>query len=245
MPLRPQKSLEEMIVDVLEGIGEGGTGVASAADRSMVAGQLRRAQTLIRQEANWTINRVSTEVALPAGETAIDWPDDTGPGEIERIAAHITTNPQYEWDLVGGISTDDRSLWLNRSFSPSTFCPYKYDIRDEVIEVGPASTQDTTLRLEYLLGDEQLTDPGSRPRCDSTAVAMRAEILVRNIRGGDFREGIPLLEATLARYLDLIKPKQGGAKRAIQPGRAWADNDPARRGNLSGQRHWAFRNRRP
>lgn len=245
MALLPQRTLEQIIGEVLSAIGEGEEGVASIATRSMVEDQVRRAQTLVRQEANWTINRVSVDITLPSGDTSIDWPDDTGPGEIERVSATIATNPKDQWDIIAGITTDDRALWLMGNFPIATYTPYKYDISNGVIELGPASSVDTIIRLDYLLGDDQLVDPGSRPRCDSTAVAMKAEMLVRNIRGGEFRAGIPILMKEYKDYLDRIKPKQGGARRVIQPGSEWDVNDPARRRNLGVQRHWAFRDRRP
>jgi hypothetical protein len=245
MALQPQATLEEMIEEVLDGLGEGGEGVASAATRKQIETQLRRAQRLVRQDANWTINRIRTTQTLQAGQTEVEWPDDTEPGEISEITASKVTNPRDEWTLEPGITADDRSAWLAGNYGTETYCPYKYDFQNGMIVIGPSCSSDVTLNIAYYLSDSALRSPGSRPNCDATALVMKAEILVRNIRGGDFRTGITVLKEEFDRYIAAIKPKQGAAKKVIQPGSAWAENDPARRDSGSTQRHWMYRNRRP
>lgn len=234
-----------MTAHVLEAIGEGGDGVAAPNTQAMVKTLLRRAQRKLVLKAPWTINRKSVEIALPAGDTSFEIPDGSTPGGIKRIAAKRATSPQDMWDLEGGITTDDRSAWLNNpSFDASTNSPSKYQFANGVAEVGPACTQAITLRVEYELGVAVLVEEGDRPNCDSTALEMAAELAFRNARGGDFRAGIAELKDDFIDYLEELKPRQG-TPRTIQIGRRADIADPARRRDPIRQRHWAYRNIRP
>ena len=245
MAVQPQATLAEMTAHVLEAIGEGGDGVAAPNTQATIKSLLRRSQATMLLEAPWTINKRSVEIELPAGETSFEVPDGATFGSIRRIAAMRSDDPQDTWDLEGGISTADRSAWLsNPTLGAETNNPCKYEFTDGMIEVGPACSDDITIRVDYEVGVAVLVDEGDRPNCDSTALEMMAEIAFRNARGGDFRQGIPAVAASLSRYMDLLRPRQG-TPRTIQIGRKADILDPARRRSYTNQRHWADRNRRP
>lgn len=246
MALTPQPTLAEMTQDVLAACGEGGTGVASASTLATVESFIRRAQKQIQDEAPWTIAYVTETVSLLAGELEIEFPDGSEPGLIHLIRAERADSPQYAWNLEAGITTDDRSLWLN--ISPQTvpfYAPSRYLYINGMIEVGPASAVDINLTLQYELGAAVMVEPGDRPNCDGLAVVMQAEILFRNARGGDFRAAIPKLQADLAQRIMRQKAKQM-APESFTPGDNWNIADPARRGwDNARQRHWMWRDVRP
>ena len=245
MAVRQQPTLAEMTAHILEAVGEGGEGVAAPNTVAMVQALIRRNQKSLVLECPWTINRLSAEVELPAGQTEFEVPDGMDFGGFKRIAAMRADNPQDMWDLIPGITTDDRAAWLNNpSFDAASNCPYKYQFTDGMVEVGPACTQAITIRVEYESAASPLEDDGDRPQCDGTAREMRTEIAYRNARGGDLRAGIPAVAGALAIYLKELKPRQG-TKRTIQIGRKADILDPARRRGNVGQRHWAYRNVRP
>lgn len=245
MALTPQPTLLEMTAAVLDAVGEGGTGVAAPGTQAMVQSLIRRAQAQVQDEAEWTISRVTTTANLPAGEMTIEWPDDSQPGNIMGITAQRATSPQFIWDLIAGISTDDRSAWINSgAASAYAYSPTKFEYLNGMIEVGPACTQDITLTITYGLGSAILVSEGDRPNCDGLAIIMQAEILFRNARGGDFRAAIPKLQADYQKRLMAQKSRQGTGKQFV-PGEAWNLTDPARRGDGRRQRHWMYRDVRP
>ena len=245
MALQPQATLEEMTADVLSAVGEGGDGVASAATEAMVQSLIRRANKQVQDDSGWTISRFTVTVNLPANETTFDWPDDSEPGNINFIKAQRASDAQYIWDLVAGITTMDRSQWLNTAaLNAYSYAPSKYDFLNGVIEVGPPCVEDITLTIEAQTGPALLIDPGDRPNCDALAIVMQAEILFRNARGGDFRAAIPKLESDYRKWVITQKAKQG-TKQAFVPGRRWNLEDPARRWDDRPQRHWMWRDVRP
>ncbi len=245
MALTPQPTLVEMTATVLDGVGEGGNDVAAPNTEAMVQSLIRRAQALIQDKAEWTISRVTGDFSLPAGATTFDWPDNTQPGNIHFIRAKRTLNPQYAWDLIAGITTLDRSMWLNiAALNAFSYSPSKYDYLNGLIEVGPACTEAVTLTVEYGLGVAVLRAPQDRPNCDGLAITLLAEIFFRNARGGDFRNAIPQLETALSDRLESQRPRQG-PKQATVIGRRWNMEDPARRWDDRRQRHWLWRDVRP
>ncbi len=251
MALPVQPTLAEITSEVLAAIAEGGTGVASANTIAQVEVMARRAQATLYQQAVWTINRVRQSVVLAGssvvtGTQTIDWPDSILPGHITRVTATRVSDPRYEWSLEAGISPEDRSVWNFGGFQPSTMTPYKWDILNGLIELGPVNKSDVNIWMQGDAAPSKLMKPDDRPGCDGEAVIRLTEILLRNAMGGDYRAGISALKDEYQTYLDSIKPRQGTA-RAIVPGSVWAVDDPARPSNwvTSRQRHWLWRSRRP
>lgn len=244
MALSQQATLAELTSELLTLIGQGGLGVANAQLSSRAEAAIRRAQQIVNIEAAWTINRKRAAIALLAGETEYEWPDDTQPGDILRVSAVRDANDKYEWDLEAGISSADRTSWNYGGFSTLQDVPFKYDFHDGVIEVGPASAGDVTIYMLYTLGANRMVDPSDRPSCDAEAVLRKAECVLRNDLGGEYREAVAQCEREYERYLGLIKPKQGNGATMV-PGAEWAFEDMSRRSRLTEQRHWAFRTRRP
>lgn len=247
MALTLQPTLAEMTGDVLSAVGEGGTGVASAATEAMVQYFIKRAQVQIQDKYPWTVAYNSLVVNLPAGDTSIEWPDDSEPGNIHTISAQRADSPQFIWDLEAGITTDDRSIWLNAAQQNAfSYAPSRYAYLNGVIELGPACTQDITLTIYYEFGPAVMVSPGDRPRCDGLSVVMQAEILFRNHRGGDFRNALPKLEADFRERIATIRSKQMTPETFVL-GDKWDVLDPARRrsNERTRQRPWWLRDVRP
>jgi hypothetical protein len=244
MALTPQSTLGEITSQILEAIGEGGDGVAAPNTISMIHSLIQRHQTLLVNECPWTINRTRIEVELAANVTILDFPDGWEPGGIGTISVRRATNPQDEWTLVAGITADDRASWISGVLSANSYSPSNYTILDGSIEVGPACSEAVTIFIEGRVGKASMVEEDDRPNCDSTALAMKAEIAYRNARGGDFRNAIPVLMNDLRDYLSQLKPKQG-VKRLIVPGSQFFANDPARRCDPMRSRHWSVRDIRP
>lgn len=245
MALALQPTLAALTAELLTLIGQGGTGVANAALNARAEASIRRAQLLVNQEADWTINRKRASVALAANATTFDWPDDVNPGDIIRVSAVRNSNLKYEWDLTGGIDSDDRTSWAYGGFSTVQDVPYKFDFHDGTIEVGPAASGAVTIYLYYTVAPSPMTVPDDRPNCDGEAVLRKAEIVLRNQLGPEYQSAVPGCTIDYNRYLDLVKHKQG-ATAGFQPGGTWGSMDMARRTWRQNQsRHWAFRTRRP
>ncbi len=228
MALRPQATLGEMAAEILEAIGEGGEGVAAPNTVQMVKSLLKRHQTILVKEAPWTINRQRLPISLLAGETVIDFPDGWDADDIGIVSAQRASNPQDIWDLSPTITTADRSAWLNHAFNAVSYNPYKYDFLAGQIEVGPACTEDITIYIQGHTGKASLVEDDDRPNCDSTLLAMRAEVAFRNARGGDFRAAMPRLIKEADDYRDDLKPKQG-LSRTVVMGQGHYELDPARK----------------
>lgn len=245
MALALQPTLSDLTGELLTLIGQGGTGVANAALSSRAEAAIRRAQAIINNEADWTINRKRVAIALASGATSFDWPDDVNPGDIIRISAVRDSNDKYEWDLVGGIDSEDRTSWAYGGFSTVQDVPFKFEFHDGTIEVGPAASSDVTIYLFYTVAASPMVAPGDRPNCDGEAVLRKAEIILRNQLGPEYQSAIAGCEKEYERYMDLIKPKQGASIGFITGG-SWGAEDMARRSwRQNQQRHWAFRSRRP
>lgn len=245
MALALQPTLAELTGELLTLIGQGGTGVANASLNSRAEAAIRRAQILVNQEADWTINRKRVAVALAASATTFDWPDDVNPGDIIRVSAVRNSNTKYEWDLDGGIDADDRTSWAYGSFSTVQDVPFKFDFHDGTIEVGPAASSAVTIYLLYLAAPSAMSVPSDRPNCDGEAVLRKAEIVLRNALGPEYQSAVAMCEKDYERYISLIKPKQGVGGGLILGG-DWGQMDMAKRTwSHNQQRHWAFRDRRP
>lgn len=244
MALALQPTLAELSSELLNLIGQGGTGVADPATQARARAAIRRGQAIVIQECPWTINRKRVGIALAALATTFNWPDDTEPGFIHRVSAVRSTNLLYEWDLSPGIDSDDRTSWAYGGFSTLQDTPFKYDIHDDTWEVGPACSDAVTIYLLYDVGRSVLTDDGDRPNCDGEAVLLQAEMVLRNQLGGTYREAVPLCAANYQKYMDRIKAKQG-VPQTFVPGSTWIAEDMSRRVNMNTQRHWAWRTRRP
>lgn len=245
MALSPEPTLADLTGELLTLIGQGGTGVASASMSARAEAAIRRAQKVVNLEADWTINRRRLSIALDANATEFDWPDDTAPGYIENVSAIRVSDPRYEWDLVGGITSEDRSSWNFGGLSTMQDVPFKYSLHDGVIEVGPASSSATTIYMAYVVGSANLVNPDDRPNCDGEAVLRKAEVILRNQLGGSYSDAIPACEAEYQRYLNLLRPRQG-EETTMVPGSEWAYDDMSQRSQRGNQqRHWMLRDRRP
>lgn len=245
MALPLESTLADITGELLTLIGQGGQGIASPSLSARAEAAIRRAQKLINLEADWTINRRRLAIALASGATQFDWPDDTAPGYIEGITAVRDSNNKYEWSLSGGITAADRTSWAHGGFATVQDVPFKYSLHDGIIEVGPAASSSVTLYMAYVVGSANLVGPGDRPNCDSEAVLLRSEIILRNQLGGSYREALPDCQSAYNRYMTLITPRQG-EEDVIAVGGQWGFDDASRRTQRqTQQRHWAFRSRRP
>lgn len=251
MALALQPTLSEIVAEVLNALGEGGSGVASAGTTVQCQTMARRAQAKLYQEAAWVINRIRFSTVLTGstqitGTQTIDWPDNVPVGHITRVSATRVSDPRIEWQIHAGITSDDRSTWNFGGFSPSTFTPFKYDFLNGQIELGPVNEADVNIYVQADQMPSPLKVENDRASVDGEAIIRLTEILLRNAIGGEYRQAVPALMSEYSEYLDSIKPKQGSG-RTIVPGSQWAIDDPARPSNwvTTRQRHWMWRDRRP
>ena len=104
MALPVELTLDEARKEVLLGINLSDDLSASTSILPQIDSQIRRAQTLVYNDADWVPLNLSVQLPMTAGQEVYDWPDDVAPGKLDEVIAIRTdTDPNRARTLVPGI----------------------------------------------------------------------------------------------------------------------------------------------